>query len=329
MRVYLNIFEASFPIVYFNKYNDNAWITKGIRISCKKKKILYLLNRNCNNPKLKSYYTHYCLILRKTIREAKRQYYNELILNSENKVKATWKIIKKLTKKQQHSRQMFPPLKVDDKEQPPNKVAQIIKNYYLNIPGNLKIQATKNNDFISLLETHYPYVFPPIQIVPVTEGEKSGIINTMKPKNSWVYDGISTKILKLCGSQISKPLTFIIDKSLKTGVFPERLKCAVVTPLHKRGDVSDIVNYRPISLLPVFLKILEKIMHSRLYQHLQTNNILTTEQYGFRKCLSTEQATYSLTNNILMAWNKKIHIGGIFCDFTKAFDCVNHDILIA
>jgi hypothetical protein len=56
-------------------------------------------------------------------------------------------------------------------------------------------------------------------------------------------------------------------------------------------------------------------MHSRLNQHLQTNNILATEQYGFRKGLSTEQATYSLTNNILMAWNKKIHIGGIFCDF--------------
>jgi len=84
LRVYLNIFEVSFPVVYFNKHNDNAWITEGIRMSCKKKRSLYLLNRNCNNPKLKSYYKHYCLILRKTIREAKRQYYNELIINSEN-----------------------------------------------------------------------------------------------------------------------------------------------------------------------------------------------------------------------------------------------------
>ena len=189
---------------------------------------------------------------------------------------------------------MFPPLKVNGKEQPPNLLAQIINNYFLNVPGNLKIQATKNNDFISLLEKHYPYAFPPMQIVPVTEGEIRGIINTMKPKNSSGYDGISTKVLKLSGSQISKTLAFIIDKSIKTGIFPERLKYAVVTPLHKRGDVSDIANYRPISLLPAFSKILEKIMHSRLYQHLQTNNILTTEQYGFRKGLSTEQATYSL-----------------------------------
>jgi len=99
LGVYLNIFEASFPIVYLNKHNDNAWITKGIRISGKKKRSLYLLSRNCNNPKVKLYYKQYCSILRKTIREAKRQYFNELIVNSENKVKTTWKIIKKLTKK--------------------------------------------------------------------------------------------------------------------------------------------------------------------------------------------------------------------------------------
>jgi hypothetical protein len=127
----------------------------------------------------------------------------------------------------------------------------------------------------------------------------------MKPKNSSGYDEISTKILKLSGSQISKPLAFIIDKSLQTGVFPERLKYAVISPLHKKGDVLDIANYRPIFLLPEFSKILEKAMHSKLNQHLQTNNVLATEQYGFRKGSSTEQATYSLTNNILMAWNKK------------------------
>ena len=71
-----------------------------------------------------------------------------------------------------------------------------------------------------MLETHYPYAFPPMQIVPVTEGEIRGIINKMKPKNSAGYDGILTKVLKLSGSQISKPLAFIIDKSIKTGVFP-------------------------------------------------------------------------------------------------------------
>jgi hypothetical protein len=151
----------------------------------------------------------------------------------------------------------------------------------------------------------------------------------MKPKNSSGYDGISTKILRLCGSQISKPLAFISDKSIKTGVFPERLKYAVTTPSHKKGDVSNMANYRTMSLLPLFSNIFEKVLHSRLNQHLQTNNILTTEQCAFRKGFLTEQATNSLTNNELMAWNKKIHIGRIFCDLTTAYDFVHHDILIA
>jgi hypothetical protein len=87
-------------------------------------------------------------------------------------------------------------------------------------------------------------------------------------------------------------------------------------------------NYILISLLPVFLKVLEKAMYCRLNHHLQANNILAIEQYGFRKSLSTEHATFSLTDSTLTAWNKKIHIGEILCDLTKAFDCVNHDILI-
>jgi hypothetical protein len=89
-------------------------------------------------------------------------------------------------------------------------------------------------------------------------------------------------------------------------------------------------HYGPISLLPVFLNFLKKqcVIH-RLNQHLEANYILATEKYGFRKCLSTEHTTYSLIDNILMAWNKNIHIGGIFCDLTKAFDYANHDVLTA
>ena len=79
----------------------------------------------------------------------------------------------------------------------------------------------------------------------------------------------------------------------------------------------------------MFSNVFEKAMYSRLNHHLQANNILATEQYGLRKVLSAEHATFSLTDNMLMAWNKKIHIGGIFCNLTKAFDCVNHDVLMA
>ena len=87
-------------------------------------------------------------------------------------------------------------------------------------------------------------------------------------------------------------------------------------------------NYRPISLLPVSSKIVEKAMYCRLNQHLQIHKLLATEKYGFRKGLSTEHATFTLTDDTLMVWNAKRHVGRVFCDVTKAFDCVNYDILL-
>jgi hypothetical protein len=88
------------------------------------------------------------------------------------------------------------------------------------------------------------------------------------------------------------------------GVFLDQLKYATIMPWHKKGDISKMGNYRPISLLPMLLKVLEKAMYCRLNHHLQANNILAIEQYGFRKGLSTEHATFSLTGSILTAWQR-------------------------
>jgi len=139
-----------------------------------------------------------------------------------------------------------------------------------------------------------------MHIVHITEGELS-IISFLKSDNPSGYDGIWTKIVKLCGNQISKPLAFIFNKSITMGVFPEWLKYAVVISLYKKGDVANMANCRPISLLPMFSKVFEKSVYYRLNQHLQANSILATEQYGFRKGLSIEHATFSLTENVLMA----------------------------
>jgi hypothetical protein len=132
----------------------------------------------------------------------------------------------------------------------------------------------------------------------------------------------------MCNSLISKPLSYICNKSIQTGVFPDRLKYAIVKPLFKNGGRSNISNCRPISLLLVFSKILEKIMFCRLKQQLSINNILLMERYGFRMDWSTEQADYTLVNGILQAWNSELQVVGIFCDLDKAFDRVNHEILI-
>jgi len=113
------------------------------------------------------------------------------------------------------------------------------------------------------------------------------------------------------------------------GIFPDRLKYAIIKPLHKNDDRCDITKYRPISLLTSFSKIFETLMWRRILKHLTKYNILNTERYIFGLGLRTDNATYKLTTEILNAMNNKLLVGGIFCDLEKSVDCVNHDILLS
>jgi F0F1-type ATP synthase alpha subunit len=125
------------------------------------------------------------------------------------------------------------------------------------------------------------------------------------------------------------PLTYICNKSSCAGIFPTRLKYSQINPIFKKGCKTDLSNYRPISLLTSFSKALKKIIYKRLNHHIEVNNILAKEQYGFRNNSSTEIASYNLINNILEALNNKMWVGGIFYDLTKASDHVNHDTLMS
>jgi hypothetical protein len=110
---------------------------------------------------------------------------------------------------------------------------------------------------------------------------------------------------------------------LSTGTFPTRLKFSQVNPIFKKGNKAEISNYRPISLLTSFSKVFEKVIYKRSHYHVNSNNILAKEQYGFRNNSSIEIASYNLINNIFKALNNNMWVGGIFCDLTKAFDyCV-------
>ena len=101
-----------------------------------------------------------------------------------------------------------------------------------------------------------------METIPVTETEVINIIRALKPKGTAGYDGISNNILKLCAHIISRPLTYIINCTLTTGIFPERSKFAIVRPIHKKGGKSEMNNYRPISLLMAISKVFERVTYN-------------------------------------------------------------------
>jgi hypothetical protein len=115
-----------------------------------------------------------------------------------------------------------------------------------------------------------------------TTYEINKIIKSLKTKTSYRYHEIPIKILKLCAPFIIPPLTYICNKSLSSGVFPERLKCSIIRPVYKKGDKLLTTNDRPITHFTSYCKIFKKLIYSRLYKHICTNNILAKEQYGFR-----------------------------------------------
>ena len=175
-------------------------------------------------------------------------------------------------------------------------------NYFLSMMGKNHSAFKKNNNFVDYLCLICNEPFPNIKYQYTSTKETEKIISSLKSKNSHGYDEISVNILKFSSPYISSPLSHF-SKMLSSGIFPERLKYAVVKLILKNGDRSDVSNYRPISLLLAFSKVFEKVLYVQKYQHLINNNILADEQFGFRPKSSTMAATLSLINEIIDAFN--------------------------
>jgi hypothetical protein len=209
-----------------------------------------------------------------------------------------------------------------------NKHFSNVKNSVSN--GDKLDNMKQNNPFAnSNTEQGRETLVPSLVFKLFSTKEMTQIIKSLKTKNSSGYDEINTKLLKISVNYISSPLTYICNKSISAGIFPERLKFSIIKPLFKKGDRTIPSNYRPISLLTAFSKVMEKALYNRLIDHLNTNNLIHPQQFGFRQNLSTENAIFNLTHDVSKALNNKLSVGSIFFDLEKSFDSVAHSTLIS
>ena len=208
----------------------------------------------------------------------------------------------------------------------PHMIANAFNNYFANIGKELASSIPLV--YKSPIEYLKDSLCNSFYIFPTTADEIEVEISKLKSSKSTGPFSIPVTILKLLKNVISRPLETLFNASFLTGVVPDKFKLANVIPVYKKGSQTSLSNYRPISLLSVFNKLLEKLMCSRLLKFLEKNNIFFDNQFGFRRGHSTEHAILSIVDKIQRAIDDKEFSCGIFLDFGKAFDTINHDILL-
>jgi hypothetical protein len=204
--------------------------------------------------------------------------------------------------------------------------ADELNKFFTEEPQNIVNNNIPNNeDFNSMEEKYTEKVF---SIPIVTENRATLLINELCPKKATGSDGIPLKFIKLFKFALIPILVLIMNLSIRKCIFPTSWKIAKVFPLFKSGSTSEPNNYRPISLLPVFGKIIEKHIQKSFSEFLRSNKLLSDLQFGFKKCHSTVDTVLSIIRYCANALNKNNKCVLITLDLKKAFDVVNKDLLL-
>jgi len=325
----LYYYDKNIPLARQNPHTkvNNPWITKGILNSIRKRNRLYkksLLHPSENNKKK---YKRYRNTLTTLIRLSRKLYYSTKIENNKDNNNSLWQIIKDLIdSKRTNKNKTFNHNEQEVKD--PKQISNIFNTYFSNIGPKLASEIKHDEKLGNFKQFLNKPINKSLFLRPTTPHEILEIVRLLKSSKSTGYDGVSVNLLKRIIYYIVEPLTHMFNLSISSGVCPNSLKIAKVIPIYKKDDSALVSNYRPISLLPSISKILEKIVHKRLYNFLNSNNLLIPNQYGFRKSHSTDYALIKLYDKIIHSLSNKEHTFGIFMDLSKAFDTINHEILI-
>lgn len=251
------------------------------------------------------------------LKNARAKTYKNRLDNADNRSKITWQIVHELTNTNRKRPENFPSGDL-------NKLANDFNSLFTNSGlHSCSINSSKETPCDIQMNSRSIY------LSEVTEREIINIVKKFKNKTSAGEDRIPLSLLKKCITFFVTPFTSIINASISQGKFPNLLKRALVLPLYKKGDKDLIENYRPISLLSSFSKIFEKVIYTRILDFFRSCNLFNSFQHGFVGGKSVETAIYSFTEEVLDALERGELACGLFLDLSKAFDRLNHSLLLA
>ena len=320
-----NIYIECFPIkikYVSEKRKNNPWITESTMAKIRMKSAYYkqfrngLISREINN-RIKNK-------LNKEIKQDKKNYYHNVFSVSDNNLKKAWNSLHHLLGTKNKKKSVDKIFAGATSNSDRSQIVNNFNNFFTNIGNTLASQMPNSSIppvFPSDFNPHSFFLFPP------TLEEIYNIILNLK--NTWTpLDVLPVKLFKKFACILVVPITLIIENSIQNGIFPDDLKIARITPIHKEESYTEPSNFRPISSLLYLSKVFEKFFSSRLINFCNKYSIISPRQYGFQQGKSTVDALISLTEDIYSALDSKQHFLATLIDVKKAFDCVDHQILL-
>ena len=327
-RVISQKYNKCFPYRKMNKpyHNNKPWLTNAMKESIKMKNKLYIIRNKGNmSDESNERYRMYRNKLNHILRSAERKYYQDLLIEHKANVKKSWQIIKGIINKRKYRINNTKFKHNGDIIEDGKLVADKFNKYFVNVGETLAKSISpskrKPEEYINFKPSEYFY------LTEVSENEINTIIGNFN-NSSPGWDELKPGLIKMIKNYVKTPLTHICNRSFETGIFPSELKIANVVPIFKSSDEMIFSNYRPVSVLPVFSKVLERLMYNRLITYINQNHLLYNLQFGFQKGKSTHMALITLIDKISEALDDGDFVIGVFLDFSKAFDTVDHNILL-
>ena len=284
----------------------------------------------CNDKRYHyTLYKEYRKTLKKVRKDAKAKFYTGKFNEKSGNMKKTWEIINSLRGK--GKRQIKPKFIIDNEKIINRRViANEFNKYFVSLATNLNKAYNELGELsIDNLPSFTDYLprtnLSSIYFSDCTPEEIQKIISEFQKGKS---SDIPIHVVKKSSLTICPLLSMLYNQCIDTGTFPDELKIGKISPIYKKDNEELLENYRPVSTLAIFGKIFEKIIYSRLYSFINSQNILYENQYGFRKQHSTNHAiNYSVTH-VQKLIREKNHVLGIFIDLSKAFDTISHEKLL-